>query len=138
MSRYLRTGSLALALLLAIFWAKVMWEFGTMAEPEHSKWDQAILSLGFGLVLQLGLVRLPWAVTRGNGTRILVGILMLPAGLIMLGSLWGAIARVLNGNPMELWVNAIYVVGSAGYVAAYAFLITTKRPAAATTTLAAS
>lgn len=138
MSRHLRIGAPILALLLALFWAKVQWEFGSMAEPENAGWAQAAFSLGIGLALQLGLFLLPWAVTRGRGVRILVAVLMLPAGIAMVGSLWTAIVRAMNANAMELWVNAIYVVGSAGYIAAYTLLIATKRSPPETVAVATS
>jgi len=92
MSRHLRLGAPVLAVLLALFFAKVQWEFGTALEPGNARLAQALFSIIIGLVLQLGLFLLPWAVTRGRGARVLIATLMLPAGLTM-------VTRSGRGSP---------------------------------------
>ena len=130
MPRFARVALVPLALWLAVFVAKVQWEFTSMAEAEQPSRTTALYSVVVGLASQVGLLLVPIAMKRGRGLRVLVAMLMLPSAFVLGASLFEAASRALRGVPMEPWISATYFAGCAGYAVGYLLLLTPLRPAA--------
>ena len=95
--------------------------FGMATEPESS----LIIAIAFGLIVAiLSQAGLLLSTTKfGEKYKLITAALMLPFTLLLIGSSYDVITRLLSGNPLSLSSTVPYVIGAATYLYAYYMLV---------------
>lgn len=113
-----------MALLLIAGITYLFTNFSMRVEPESSFIVTAIFGLVIGILSQAGLFL---STTRfGVAYKLLTCGLMLPFTLLLLGTNYDLVSRLLEGNPLSLTPSIMYIFGITIYVYSYQQLIKTK------------
>ncbi|CAA0113915.1 Uncharacterised protein [Halioglobus japonicus] len=108
------------ALLLAGFISYLFLGFSSAAEPDEFDFLTIIFGLLLGLVSQAGLFI---STTRfGARYKLLTGALMLPFFLLLVGSNYDLVSRIVEGNPLSIVAMAAYLIGIFVYGCSYVLL----------------